>query len=163
MSDCPCGSGQSYTKCCEPVIKGEKPAETAEQLMRARYSAYANVETDFLLSSLHPDQREGHDANSTRDWAENADWHELEIINTEDGGPDDSEGDVEFKATFTYDGMKQTHHELARFKKDDDAWYFESGEAIAPKPYVRETPKVGRNEPCPCGSGKKYKKCCGRT
>jgi len=29
------------------------------------------------------------------------------------------------------------------------------------KPFVRETPKVGRNEPCPCGSGKKYKKCCG--
>ena len=26
----------------------------------------------------------------------------------------------------------------------------------------RETPKVGRNDPCPCGSGKKYKKCCGR-
>ena len=27
---------------------------------------------------------------------------------------------------------------------------------------VRETPKVGRNDPCPCGSGKKYKKCCGK-
>jgi yecA family protein len=30
-------------------------------------------------------------------------------------------------------------------------------------PYVRETPKVGRNDPCPCGSGKKYKKCCMRA
>jgi preprotein translocase subunit SecA len=28
-------------------------------------------------------------------------------------------------------------------------------------PYKRESPKVGRNDPCPCGSGKKYKKCCG--
>ncbi|MCL2318567.1 MAG: SEC-C metal-binding domain-containing protein, partial [Treponema sp.] len=27
---------------------------------------------------------------------------------------------------------------------------------------VRSAPKVGRNDPCPCGSGKKYKKCCGR-
>lgn len=27
-------------------------------------------------------------------------------------------------------------------------------------PFVRDTPKVGRNDPCPCGSGKKYKKCC---
>jgi uncharacterized protein YecA (UPF0149 family) len=26
--------------------------------------------------------------------------------------------------------------------------------------YVREEPKIGRNDPCPCGSGKKYKKCC---
>jgi len=32
---------------------------------------------------------------------------------------------------------------------------------VAPKPFVRE-PKVGRNDPCPCGSGKKYKKCCGK-
>jgi hypothetical protein len=28
------------------------------------------------------------------------------------------------------------------------------------EPYVREAPKIGRNDPCPCGSGKKYKKCC---
>lgn len=31
------------------------------------------------------------------------------------------------------------------------------------KPFVREGPKVGRNDPCPCGSGKKFKKCCGDT
>jgi preprotein translocase subunit SecA len=36
----------------------------------------------------------------------------------------------------------------------------EEGEAV--KQIVREAPKVGRNDPCPCGSGKKYKKCCGR-
>ena len=30
------------------------------------------------------------------------------------------------------------------------------------KPVVRSSPKVGRNDPCPCGSGKKYKKCCGQ-
>lgn len=30
-----------------------------------------------------------------------------------------------------------------------------------PQPIVRDKPKVGRNDPCPCGSGKKYKKCCG--
>ena len=30
------------------------------------------------------------------------------------------------------------------------------------RPVVRQQPKVGRNDPCPCGSGKKYKKCCGR-
>jgi hypothetical protein len=32
-----------------------------------------------------------------------------------------------------------------------------------PRTHVREHPKVGRNDPCPCGSGKKYKKCCMRT
>lgn len=35
---------------------------------------------------------------------------------------------------------------------DTDAWI--------PMPYVRATPKIGRNDPCPCGSGKKYKHCC---
>jgi uncharacterized protein YchJ len=30
-----------------------------------------------------------------------------------------------------------------------------------PQPFVREQPKIGRNDPCPCGSGKKYKKCHG--
>ena len=30
-------------------------------------------------------------------------------------------------------------------------------------PYKRATPKIGRNDKCPCGSGKKYKNCCGRT
>ena len=163
MSDCPCGSGQAYTECCEPLIKGEKTAETAEQLMRARYSAYAKVETDFLLDSLIPDNREDHDADDTRNWAENSEWHELEIVNSEAGGPEDSEGDVEFIANFTYEGIKQSHHELAHFKKEDGTWYFDSGETIPPKPFVREAPKVGRNEPCPCGSGKKYKKCCGLT
>ena len=32
----------------------------------------------------------------------------------------------------------------------------------ARKPAKRKNKKVGRNAPCPCGSGKKYKKCCGR-
>jgi preprotein translocase subunit SecA len=32
----------------------------------------------------------------------------------------------------------------------------------APAPVQRDMPKVGRNDPCPCGSGKKYKKCCGK-
>ena len=36
------------------------------------------------------------------------------------------------------------------------------GEEQSKKPTVRDEDKVGRNDPCPCGSGKKYKKCCGR-
>lgn len=31
------------------------------------------------------------------------------------------------------------------------------------QPMVREYPKIGRNEKCPCGSDKKYKKCCGKN
>lgn len=162
MNDCPCGSGQAYAQCCEPIIKGEKEAETPEQVMRARYSSYAKADTDYLQNSLHPDKRDDHNPESTRNWAQNSDWHGLEIIRTENGEGDDIEGDVEFQATFTTRGDKEVHHELAHFKKEEGTWYYYEGEPVIPETYIRETPKVGRNEPCPCGSGKKYKKCCGR-
>ncbi len=162
MDKCPCGSGQAYSECCEPIIKGERAAETPEQVMRARYSAYAKVETDYLQASLHPDKKDDHDPESTRHWAENAEWHGLEIIKIEDGGPEDNEGDVEFRASYTHKGERETHHELAHFSKEEDAWYYVEGEPVKPATFVREGPKIGRNDPCPCGSGKKYKHCCGR-
>ena len=80
----------------------------------------------------------------------------------EPGGPEDEEGQVEFVAVFDERGRRQEHHELATFRKTDGAWYFESGRAPTPQQVVRASPKIGRNEPCPCGSGKKLKKCCGR-
>jgi ATP-dependent helicase HrpB len=48
---CPCGSGKTYGDCCGPIIAGTTNAPTAEALMRARYSAYAAHEIDFILSS----------------------------------------------------------------------------------------------------------------
>ena len=162
MNSCPCGSGITYAECCEPVIKGVISAKTAEQLMRARYSAYTKVKTDFLLKSLHPDHRSNHDDNQTRDWAANSIWEGLEIINTENGGENDTHGTVEFIAHYTVKEEKNRHHELASFIKHDDAWYFTDGAAVPPKQFVRISPKIGRNDPCPCNSGKKYKKCCGR-
>jgi SEC-C motif-containing protein len=161
MEKCPCGSGLSYSECCEPVIKGVRAAETAEQLMRSRYSAYAKAEIEYLRESLHPEQRGDYDPKSARQWAESAEWQKFEIVGTEAGGPEDEEGTIEFIAAFTEDGVKREHHERAKFKKVEGRWFFESGEAVARKPVVRESPKIGRNEPCICGSGKKYKKCCG--
>ncbi|MBM3132653.1 MAG: YchJ family protein [Chloroflexi bacterium] len=159
MELCPCGSGLQYAECCEPLIRGERQAETAEQLMRSRYSAYARVEMDYLLATLHPDHREDHDAEGARDWAEKSEWRGLTILNTRKGAPEDTEGEVEFTADFAYNGNEQRHHERAHFEKVDGKWYFVAGKAF---PIVRAEPKVGRNDPCPCGSGKKYKKCCGR-
>jgi hypothetical protein len=47
------------------------------------------------------------------------------------------------------------------FFEDDSEDFGTPLSLLHPDTYVRETRKVGRNEPCPCGSGKKYKKCCG--
>jgi SEC-C motif domain protein len=159
MEQCPCGSGLNYTDCCEPIIKGTRHAETAEALMRARYSAYAKVETDFIYESTHPKHREGFDAEGTREWAEGAEWQGLEIISTKNGGPDEATGEVEFIARFSEQGEAKVHHERALFKKEKTGWLFTDGKAAGQQPIVRS--KVGRNDPCPCGSGKKYKKCCG--
>lgn len=162
MEVCPCGSSLPFAECCEPVIDRLRPAATAEQLMRSRYSAYVKCRIDYLRMSLHPDHREDFDEKGTRQWAESSQWHGLEIVETRNGGPEDTEGQVEFKVSFTQDGTRMTHHELGSFVKVDGIWYFETGEAVMPKPVVRSSPKTGRNAPCPCGSGLKFKKCCGK-
>jgi SEC-C motif-containing protein len=158
---CPCGSERSYADCCGPVIAGERHAATPEELMRARYTAHVKVALPFIRETLHPDKRKEHDDASTRDWAKNSDWRGLQIVRSEGGGPDDAEGKVEFIASYSRDGGLRQHHEVATFERVDGAWYLSESEMVKPKPIVRETPKIGRNDPCPCGSGIKYKKCHG--
>ncbi len=159
IEPCPCGSGRAYAECCGPIIAGKAKAPTAEALMRSRYTAYAKGAVDHILSSCVQD--DGIDAEATRDWSESADWKGLTIVRTEKGGPGDDEGVVEFVARYEMDGLKEEHHETARFVREGGAWLYDSGE-VKTATVVRATPKVGRNEKCPCGSGKKYKQCCGK-
>ncbi len=160
MNNCPCGSAKNYTECCEPVIKGVRPAETAEQLMRARYSAYTKAEMDFIFNSTHPDHRTNYDHEGTKAWAANSEWLGLEIISTSRGGKDDATGEVEFIARFKEGGTVREHHENGQFRKEKEGWLFTDGVIAKPRPLISN--KVGRNDPCPCGSGQKYKKCCGK-
>lgn len=162
MDLCPCGSNIAYEKCCRPIIKGTRPALTAEELMRSRYSAYVKKEIEYIGTSLHPESRADYDEKSTSAWADAAEWHGFEILNTTKGGPEDDEGQVEFVAIFSEKGLKKEHRELSSFKKENGTWYFTDGQLRTTKPVVRIAPKAGRNDPCPCGSGKKYKKCCGQ-
>ena len=161
MSDCPCGSGQPYATCCEPFHKGEMRPESAEQLMRSRYCAYVQGEIDYIHNSLHPDHRHDHDQEAARKWSRDSEWLGLEIVATEQGGKDDTHGVVEFKANYRERGTLRQAHEVSQFEKVDGQWMYVDGEMPKPET-VRKEKKVGRNEPCPCGSGKKYKKCCGK-
>ncbi len=162
MGACPCCSQLSYSDCCERLIKGEKTAETPEQLMRSRYTAYAKGEIDYLVETMYPPKRKEFDQRSAEEWSGKSEWKSLEIISVEGGSPEDTEGIVEFIARYSQKNMLQKHHERAEFKKEDDRWYFVDGQFIKPATVRRETPKVGRNDPCPCGSNKKFKKCCGK-
>jgi SEC-C motif-containing protein len=158
---CPCGTGLELDACCGAIISGKRPAPTPEALMRSRYTAYSLKNADYILASHDPEKRADADLDATRDWAERTTWLELKIVNTTKGGPDDSDGEVEFIARFADErGREHVHHERSQFVRRDDRWYFHDGQAVAAPP-VRAAPKVGRNDPCPCGSGKKHKKCCG--
>ena len=160
---CPCGSGKTYDECCGPIISGSVLAATAEALMRSRYSAYVKHEIDHIARTCLPNEEEGTeiDLEETRRWSEESDWQGLKILRTEKGLENDTTGIVEFSATYVRKGLRDVHLEKAVFCKKDGAWFYESGSLI-PTTVIREGEKVGRNDPCPCGSGKKYKKCCGR-
>jgi SEC-C motif-containing protein len=159
MKPCPCCSGLEYEKCCQPYISGKAKAPTAQTLMRSRYTAYAEHEIDYIINTCVHRGSEDIDPKSTREWSEQSKWLGLKIISTEKGGISDNEGIVEFEALYERSGLKETHHEKARFKKQHDEWLYEEGSLTAAT-VVRSSPKVGRNDPCPCGSGKKYKHCC---
>ena len=160
--DCFCCSEKSFDACCGPVIRGERLAATAEELMRSRYSAYASGEVDWIVESQSADGRQMTDRNATEEWSRRADWQGLEIVEVTQGGEEDQEGIVEFKASYTMAGEDVVHHEIASFGKEEGQWRFVDGLEVKPRPFKRTERKVRPNEPCPCGSGKKHKKCCGK-
>ncbi len=129
--------------------------------MRARYTAYATQRVDFLLASHHPDTVRDVDVNAARRLSRHAKWNGLEIVSTEGGLAGDDEGWVEFVAHYTLEGRDVAHHERSLFRRHHGRWYFHSDDRPKQTTARNASPKVGRNEPCPCGSGKKYKKCCG--
>jgi SEC-C motif-containing protein len=130
--------------------------------MRSRYTAYVRGDIDYLQETLAPERRESFHREAATGWSKNSQWLGLEIESTENGRPGDATGHVEFAAHYIADGLRQIHRERSLFRYDetDRRWYFVEGEMRKNAPAVRET-RVGRNDPCPCGSGKKYKKCCG--
>lgn len=158
MTQCPCGSGHDFDACCGPYIAGDKPAPTAEALMRSRYSAYTMGNVAYLQSTLAeavPD-----DEQLSEEEIKAVTWQGLEIRATEGGGENDNTGTVEFVARYKAQGEQHVFHERSRFGREDGRWVYIDG-VINPKSAPVTSTKVGRNEPCPCGSGKKYKKCCG--
>ena len=127
--------------------------------MRARYAAFTEAAIEYIEKTTDPSVRESFDRNGTTEWAKNSEWLGLEIVRSEEGGEKDSKGLVEFIARYKYDGVERAHHERAEFKKRDGQWFFLDGKLVQEP--VRAGEKIGRNDPCTCGSGKKYKKCCG--
>lgn len=114
--------------------------------MRSRYCAFVQGELEYLEATHHPETR-----TSVEAWP--VEWLGLKVVR--------AEGDtVAFEATYRRDGQVHCHRETSRFRQEGERWYYYDGR---PTPVRREAPRVGRNDPCPCGSGRKFKKCCGGT
>ena len=130
--------------------------------MRSRYTAYVLGKIDYLHDSLAPEARHDFDRNMVTNWSTQSKWLGLKIVGTEEGEPGDLRGFVEFSADFVMNGEHMRHDErsLFRFDEADQRWYFVEEARRKGEPIVKGA-QPGRNDPCPCGSGKKYKKCCG--
>lgn len=156
---CPCCSGKSLDTCCQPIID-QVAAPTALALMRSRYTAHQLGAVDYLYHTIHSKSRKKYSKAEIEKWAKESTWQKLEVISVEHGKINDNRGIVEFKAYFrNKQGKDQIHHERSTFAKQDGQWFYLDG-TIDPKE-TELVKKVSRNDPCPCGSGKKYKKCCG--
>ena len=148
---CPCKSGLSYQHCCQPFHQKTSYPDNCEQLMRSRFSGYVLQLGDYLFNTFHPDYREGLTAAQLAE--KTVDWKNLQIIESQTL---DKTGFVEFKAWFIDNGKLACLHERSNFVKIAQQWLYCDGD-IYPE---QKSGKIARNDPCPCGSGKKYKKCC---
>ena len=155
---CPCGSENLFATCCEPVISGERESQTAEELMRARYTAFVTGAIAFIVATTHLSTRHEVNVADITEWSQTSTWQGLQIFDAT--AVAENQAHVSFEARFTQQGREQHHREKSLFEREDGKWRFVTGGELK-NPTVRyETPRTGRNEPCSCGSGKKYKKCC---
>ncbi|WP_237332842.1 YchJ family protein [Zobellella iuensis] len=149
---CYCDNPQPFSLCCEPLLQGA-PASTPLTLMRSRYSAYRLGLGDYLVRSWHPDTLGCLTADELATTGLDTDWLGLTIVFAR-GTPDDEEGEVEFKVRYRENGRVVLLHERSRFLRHQEHWVYHSGQF--------NPPKIGANQPCPCGGDKKYKQCCAR-
>lgn len=159
---CPCGSIKNFDECCEPLLKKQTHAETAEQLLRSRYTAFTQNDMNYLLSTHAPKTRSKLDLNETTQWARQSKWLGLQIINQYQGT--DQKCQIEFKAHYQIgDTPPDVHHELSTFEKLNNRWFFVDGKDPKLNRPAQIKATASRNQLCPCGSGKKYKRCCEKT
>ncbi|QOP45214.1 YchJ family protein [Sulfurimonas paralvinellae] len=142
---CICGKSQDFSKCCEPLILKKELPKSPEALMCSRYSAYVIGNGDYLVYSAVQQNRYADDIALIEEFSNSVEWLKLDVLHTK-------ENQVEFKAYYRDNKGIQVLHEKSTFVKIDDEWKYKDGELF--------NTKIERNGPCPCGSGKKYKKCC---
>lgn len=148
---CPCQSGKAYADCCQPFHQFRQTPPTAEALMRSRYSAYTQVNIDYIVATTVPSQQPLLDIAAMTEWGKSTRWAGLQIL-AHNPALSRQHSSVEFQAAFhTEQGLKQ-HHERSLFVQIDQRYFF-----VDPT-----VPLPTQKQPCLCGSPKKFKACCGK-
>lgn len=121
---CPCSSGAPYSVCCGPWHAGLPEgvfAPTPEALMRSRYTAYALGLIDYLLATWHPSTAPGELELAPVKWLG------LDVLQAQASG---DAGVVEFVARCRDAGRAQRMHEISRFVRHGQRWYYIDGQII---------------------------------
>ncbi|MHB8877578.1 MAG: YchJ family protein [Myxococcaceae bacterium] len=120
---CPCGSGLPLSGCCGPRHDGSRPAETAEALMRSRYSAFALGNGAYLIATQAPELTH-EPAEAVSAWAKGVQWLGLTVLRVQHGRAGDKRGLVEFEARYLEAGKPVTLHEVSRFDRPGGRWRY---------------------------------------
>lgn len=155
---CPCGLEKTYENCCGIYIEAKAHVKTPEALMRSRYSAYTKANIDYIAKTMRGNAAVGFDKEAAILWARSVNWIRLEVLKASPGSGDMLQGEVEFKAYYVHQGKLTVLHEQSVFQKLNGQWFYT--DSLFTQNAVIE--KVSRNDLCPCKSGKKYKRCCGK-
>lgn len=153
---CPCGSKKDHKDCCTPFVSDQVQAPSPEALMRSRYTAFVNKDVDYLLATLAPEKKNGQENRLKQELSRTFEvtrWLGLRVLETGFERPD--RGFVEFVAFFDQDQVLGQLHEHSVFIRENGTWYYLDGKVL---PKI----SIGRNQPCVCGSGQKFKRCHGR-
>ena len=122
---CDCGSYDDFEDCCGRYLAAGQTCATAEALMRSRYTAFVRGDEAYLLATWHPETRPSRVRLDDRQR-----WLGLQVRATEGGGEDDLAGTVEFVARYKVDGRGTRLHEVSRFERLEDRWFYRDGQHL---------------------------------
>ncbi len=128
---CPCGNNKTYIDCCEPYITEKSLPQTAEQLMRSRYTAHTKGKVDYILKTHDAVAPSIKERKKMLKWMNSAEWLGLAIVKTEKGQKEDDSGWVEFRAIYLENGAMEAMHEKSFFKRYKGVWMYVSGSHIS--------------------------------
>ncbi len=155
---CPCGSSKVYDACCGRFIEYQEIPVTAEELMRSRYTAYVRRNLEYIAATMKSPASDHFNLQAALQDAKQTQWQGLEVLAAKTEG---DQAQVEFKAYYQEEGRKFCLHERSDFRREGKRWYYVDGHLFPSQKQPVRNSKIQRNDPCPCGSQKKYKKCCG--